>query len=140
MKLFYVLVLLVAATSCMAQTPRSEHVNKVLDCKVIKTSPQLDACVHSKMVQSNIRLKNEFLSLEERVRHAYTADQKLGDEFIEKVRKAQKAWVTFRQLNCSVEAFDIEEGTPAHNTTVNNCIIRMNAARISALIKLKESE
>ncbi|MBI1422112.1 MAG: DUF1311 domain-containing protein [Gammaproteobacteria bacterium] len=136
MKLLYAFVLIISATSCMAQTPKISHAEKKLDCTDITTSPQLDACVHHKMVQSNALLMNEFSEFEKRVKQTYTADLKLGNDLIEKVRKAQNAWVTYRQLNCSVEAFGIEEGTPAYNTTVNNCIIRMNTKRIKALKKL----
>lgn len=136
MKLLYVLILTISAASCMAQTPEITHAQKTQDCTNITTSPQLDACIHNKMVNSNALLTNEISNFEKRVKQTYTDDPKLGNELIEKVHKAQKAWANFRRLNCSIEAFDIENGTPAYNTTVNNCIIRMNAGRIKALKKL----
>lgn len=136
MRLLHAFLLVVFATSCMAQPPKNNPRTDKLDCTVINTSAQLDACVHKKMVTSNALLLNEFVSFKKRVKRVYAADLKLGNELIEKVRKAQDAWIAFRGKNCSVDAFEVEEGTPAYITTVNNCIIRMNAKRIEELKKL----
>ena len=58
-------------------------------------------------------------------------------KIIEKVLKAQDAWIVFRDLHCdSLAAFDAEEETSAYMTVVNMCIIDMNAERIEALSKL----
>lgn len=136
MKILLAFILVVSATSCMAQIPEISQAQQKIDCTVVTTSPQLDACIRKKMLQSNARLMKEMSKLEKRVRQTYTADPKLGNKLIDKVRRTQKAWVNYRRLNCSVEAFQIEEGTAAYNTTVNNCIVRMNAIRIKALEKL----
>ena len=136
MKSIYAGILIISATACMAKTPQDSSEEKRLDCSNITVSPQLDDCIHIKMVKSNSLLNEALSKFENRVKHAYTADQKLGNELIEKVLKAQKAWATYRDLNCRVEAFDIEEGNPAYKTTVNNCIVRMNSLRIKAIKKL----
>ena len=75
-------------------------------------------------------------SFEKRANQLYAPDPALGKELIDKVRNAQDAWLSFREKNCSVEAFEIQVGTPAYITTVNNCIILMNAERIKVLKKL----
>ena len=130
MKSLLSLLLVVFSTACMAQS-----LDKV-DCSTITISPQLDDCVKKQLKGSNIRLKNELEKFEKRTKQDYAADLKLGKARINKVKQAQKAWVKFRDLNCKVEAFEIEEGTAAHITTVNNCIIRMNAEIIKILEKL----
>ena len=133
MRLLHAFLLVISATSCMAQSPKINHLTDKLDCTAINTSPQLDDCVHKQMMKSNTLLLNEFVNFEKLAKHVYAVDPKLGKELIEKVRKAQDAWITFREQNCSVDAFEVEEGTPAYITTVNNCIIRMNAERIKEL-------
>lgn len=75
-------------------------------------------------------------SFEKRAKQVYAADPALGKELIDKVRNAQDAWLSFREKNCSVEVFEIQKGTPAYITTMNNCIILMNAERLKALKKL----
>ena len=126
-----VIVLIICTSACMAQPPVDE-----LDCTNIAISPQLDDCVKKQMTKSNAQLADVMLDFDKRATQMYTADPALGKELIDRVHKTQDAWISFRDLNCAVEAFEIEPGTPAYITTVNNCIIRMNGERIEVLKKL----
>jgi uncharacterized protein YecT (DUF1311 family) len=136
MKLLSVFFLIISTSACMAQPSNVNHSTDELDCTAISISPQLDDCVHKQMLSSNARLLAEIESFEKRAKQVYAPDPAIGKELIDKVLNAQSAWVSFREKNCSVEAFEIQMGTPAYNTTVNNCIILMNAKRIKVFIKL----
>ena len=136
MKLLSFFLFIISASACVAQPTNVKPSTDELDCTSISISPQLDKCIHKKMLSSNARLLAEMGSFEKRANQLYAPDPALGKELIDKVRNAQDAWLSFREKNCSVEAFEIQVGTPAYITTVNNCIILMNAERIKVLKKL----
>lgn len=136
MKLLHTFLLVVSATSCMAQPSKTTLLADEFDCTDINTSSQLDDCIHKEIMSSITLLSNEFVSFEKRSKHVYAADPKLGKELIEIVREAQDAWITFRDRNCKIEAFEVEKETLAYITTINNCVIRMNTGRIEKLKNL----
>lgn len=127
---------MIPAGACVAQPTNIKSSTDEFDCTTISISPQLDECIHKQMLSSNARLLAEMRSFEKRAKHLYAPDPALGKELIDKVRNAQEAWLRFREKNCSVESFEIQVGTPAYITTVNNCIILMNAERIKVLKRL----
>lgn len=135
MRILSLFLFVISTNACMAQPNNSTPTND-LDCTVISSSPQMDNCVHKKMVSSNALLLVEVEKFEKRAKKIYKPDPALGKELIDKVRSAQEFWISYRDKNCIVEAYEIEEGTPAYITTVNNCIIHMNKKRIVALKKL----
>lgn len=135
MRVLSVCLLVISTSACMAQPPNNTPMEKI-DCTVIRNSLQLDNCVHKNMMSSNAQLLSEMTSFEKRAKKIYKPDPALGKELIDKVRSAQKAWLSYRQKNCSVEAFEVQEGTAAYITTVNNCIIHMNVERTKVLKKL----
>lgn len=130
------LLLVLVTASCNAQPDASGQRFESIDCSKVTISPELDDCIKKKAQASNSLLAAELMGFEDRTRRNYAADLKLGNALINKVKEAQKAWVSYRDKNCPVEAFEIEEGTPAYITTVNSCIIRMNDERIKVLKKL----
>jgi uncharacterized protein YecT (DUF1311 family) len=134
MKLLHIFLFVISATSCMAQPP-TPLADKPY-CTDINTSSQVDDCIHMDMMNSQTLLSNELLNFEKRVKHVYEADQKLGKALIQIVREAQDAWITFRDKNCKIEAFQIEKEMPAYVTTINNCVIQMNTRRIEELKSL----
>ncbi len=136
MKLLYILLLVSSAACCMAQPPKNNTVADDFDCTDINVSPELDDCIYKEMINSKTLLSDELLSFEKRAMNIYAADMKLGKELIKIVRGTQDAWITFRDRNCEVEAFQIEKKMPAYVTTINNCVIRMNNKRIEKLKNL----
>jgi len=136
MKLLTVFLLIISSSACMAQPSNVTSSTGDVDCSVISISPQLDACVHKQMLNSNVQLLTEMKNFENRSNELYKPDPKLGKALIETVREAQDAWLKFREKNCKMEAFEIQKGTSAYITTVNNCIVRMNEERINILKKL----
>jgi len=137
MRLILALIMIVTTSTCVAQSKPTNSEDK-FDCSNITISPQLDACVKQQMIKSNALLQMEMKNFQERVARAYAPAPELGKELIDLVRKSQEAWIQFRKLNCRVEAFQIEEGTAAHITIVNDCIVRMNKQRIDVLKKLPQ--
>lgn len=134
----YLLVIgaIIATATCMAQPPATDTPDEVIDCTEITVSWQVDVCTQQEAAASNARLVDALANFERRTESDYTSVPSLGKELIEKVRKAQEAWIVFRDLNCSIAAFQIEEDKPAYMTVVNDCIIHMNAERIEDLSKL----
>lgn len=132
-----VIAAIMTTTTCMAQPPATDAPDGVVDdCTKITVSWGLDACVREELTASNALLLDGLASFERRTESDYTSVPSLGKKLIEKVHKAQDAWIVFRDLNCSVAAFQIEEDKPAYMTSVNFCIIDMNAERIEDLSKL----
>lgn len=136
MKLLSIFLFIIFASACVAQPTNVKPSTNELDCTAISISPQLDECIHKQMLSSNARLLTEMGRFKKRAKQLYSPDPALGKELIDKVRIAQDAWLSFREKNCGVEAFEIQIGTPAYITTMNNCIILMNAERIKVLKKL----
>ena len=135
MRLMLGLIMIVTTSACVAQ-PKPTATEDKLDCSNITIRPQLDACVKQQMLKSNALLLTEMKNFQQRTLRAYAPAPELGKELIDLVRKSQEAWIQFRKLNCRVEAFQIEEGTAAHITIMNDCIVRMNEQRIAVLKKL----
>ena len=136
MKMLSVFLLIISTSACMAQPTNVNSSADKLDCTVVSNSLELDNCVKKKVLVSNSLLLTEMTSFEKRARKVYAPEPTLGKELIDKVLSAQEAWRSYRDKNCIVEAYEIEEGTPAYITTVNNCIILMNIERTNVLKKL----
>lgn len=45
------------------------------------------------------------------------ADQKIGKELTDKIKKSQRAWIILRDSNCEIESHEIETGTSAYEVT-----------------------
>lgn len=102
-------------------------------CSNIVTSQQVFDCSVEKIKNADIRLNKAYKNLKGRVSLAYKADPKLGGVYIEKIRNAQRAWLHLRDLTCPLEAFEIEPGTQAYHSVVNNCFARMEDDRSTYL-------
>lgn len=134
MRLLHIFLLAISATACMAEPSKTTSlIVDDSDCTDIRSSSQIDDCIHKEMMNSNVSLSNALVSVEKRVEQAYAADLQLGQELIEIVREAQHAWLAFRDKDCKIQAFEIEKDTPAYVTTINNCVIQMNDNRIEEL-------
>jgi len=138
MRLFLSFLIFSFTMSCSAEPAgnKIKIAQNEIDCTDIQTSAQVDHCVKKEMEASNTLLSNTSLSLEKRIKLAYSANLKLGTELIEISRNAQTAWLTFRDQSCKINTFEVEEGTPAYITATNDCIIQMNTHRIDELNEL----
>lgn len=118
---------------CIALYPIYASQPIEINCNNITVSPEVDHCAREKLEESKKVLLNTLRKFEDRTKRLYSADQKLGNDLIVLVKSSQEAWIIYRDLNCKLEAFEIEEDNPAYITTVNNCVIRMNSERVEML-------
>ncbi len=132
MKYVVLLIAMIFNISCLAQN--NDH--KRMDCSQATISAELDDCIKDNMNRSNKILKEKLNKFKQQVIQDYQADNQLGKALVNTVLDAQKAWLSFRDKNCKVIAFEIEEGTPAYITTINSCVIEMNDERMKQLNQL----
>lgn len=123
---------LILSTSLFAQ---NEAPNP---CSDIKTSQQVDECARNDYQAADQLLNDVYKRLMRQIDRDYKANSKLGDDFRSNLKKAQQAWLKYRDANCAVEAFEIEPSTIAHATAVNACLARMSSERTQELGKISK--
>jgi len=99
------------------------------DCANISTSQQVDICAKQAKESADSNLNVSYQKLIKRVASQYRVDSALRDDYMQKLKESQRAWLKLRDTNCALEAFEVEVGQPAYVTTVNNCIARMSLER-----------
>ena len=107
-------------------------------CSNIVTSQQVFDCSVYKEKKADVDLNQAYKNLKQRVSSLYKADPALGEKYFERVKEAQRAWLHLRDLTCSLEAFEIENGTQAYLSIVNNCLARMDYDRSAYLRHLAD--
>ncbi|HBX53936.1 lysozyme inhibitor LprI family protein [Pseudomonas sp. UBA2684] len=98
-------------------------------CKEIEASQQIAQCAEYKKDLSNKTLNLSYKATLDRITHQYKESPALSDQYLSLLRGAQREWIRLRDADCKLEAFEIEETTEAHQTTINNCISRMSDNR-----------
>ena len=136
MKKWLVLLLVVSAAACRAESPETPAMLDVSDCSDIRASAQVDDCLRSERLKSQAVLDAGAAEFQAYISDLYEADPALGEQLSETVTEAQQAWLLFRDANCMVEAFEAEEGTPLQQSLINSCVARMNAERTGYLDRL----
>ncbi|WP_185640507.1 lysozyme inhibitor LprI family protein [Burkholderia ubonensis] len=71
-----------------------------------------------------------------RIKMQYVNDTALGIDFSKLVASSQKYWKKLVEEDCRMEAFDIETGTQAYETTINRCVARKSLDRSAYLDSL----
>lgn len=102
-------------------------------CEKIEASQQIAQCAEYKKDQSDKHLNLSYKATLDRIKHQYEQSPALADQYISLLRGAQRKWIKLRDADCKLEAFEIEEPTEAHQTTINNCISRMSENRADYL-------
>ncbi|TMO44141.1 lysozyme inhibitor LprI family protein [Pseudoalteromonas ruthenica] len=131
MKALYFAIMALITFSCAANSS-----NTKLHCEDATNSLELEQCIAQKKDESEHRLTNKLRLLREQIQMAYAAEAELGNTLIDQVEKTQLAWSDFKAQSCQLEAFEIEQGTSAYDTAINNCELRMNQTRIKALSQI----
>jgi uncharacterized protein YecT (DUF1311 family) len=129
-----ILGILLAALSTEADSGVIEQ--PIPACGNIQTSQQVDECAAEQYKSSDQVLNEVYKQLMRKIDLDYKAVPKLGEEYRSAVKRAQQAWLKFRDASCAVEAFEIESGSAAHTTTVNGCLARMSTERTRELKQL----
>lgn len=91
-------------------------------CDNPSTQLQMNQCAAQELAEANKALNNAYNEVRSRLSYA----QKV------KLRKAQIAWIKFRDLDCAFENLAAEEGS-AHGLIMQNCLIRKTKNRIGEL-------
>ncbi|EDW0817991.1 DUF1311 domain-containing protein [Salmonella enterica subsp. enterica] len=86
---------------------------------------------HSKIAMQNLMKPTEhFLST---IRKKYNSQPNSGAEFVEKIKLSQRAWINFRDTNCTVFSFIIDEESQAYDTSMYSCKNDMTLKRTKEL-------
>ncbi|HAH3574964.1 TPA: hypothetical protein GFX97_21425 [Escherichia coli] len=99
-------------------------------CSDIQLSPQVFLCSKVSFEHSDSELNNTYKNLLFMVRKEYSAQPDLGVEYIEKIKSSQRAWLNFRDANCAVYSFQIDEKSQAYETAMYSCKNDMTRKRI----------
>ncbi|WP_084339455.1 lysozyme inhibitor LprI family protein [Pseudomonas indica] len=94
-----------------------------------------DCSVRAK-AETDRALNETYQALIQRIRTHYSGDRALADQYLLHLRASQRAWVALRDTNYALEAFEIENGSQAHETTVDGCVIHMSHNRTRYLEQL----
>jgi len=121
------LIILLFFGNCIAAEIASEP------CSSVQSSSQVDECAANEYKAADRSLNDVYKKVIEKIGVDYKVDTKLGSELLSALKKAQQAWIKFRDTNCAVESFEAEPGTAAHITATNICLTKMTNERIRAL-------
>lgn len=128
-----VITLLIASITSYAADPSSSS------CKEIVNSQQVFECSMYEKARADKALNNQYRNLQERVGIQYKSNRTLSDEYIQRIKKSQRLWIKLRDADCALEAYQIEVGTQAYETTFNYCIARMSDERSMYLERIESN-
>lgn len=105
-------------------------------CRNITTSDQVSLCSESKRNLADKYLNAQYLTLLSKVGSAYVNDEALKQEFVNKIKTSQRDWIKFRDSNCKLYSFQMDDKSSAYQTTVNECVAKMSETRGKELAEL----
>ena len=97
------------------------------------SSTDIESCVGENYKKADRELNVVYRQTIDKVSASYKAAPALRTELLSKFKSAQTAWIRFRDANCAVSAFEIEEDKPAYTTALNRCKTRMPKDRFMEL-------
>ena len=98
-------------------------------CQDITASDQVFLCSKNKKDMADKYLNEQYSSLLSKVNSAYVNDDLLKRDFLNKIKKAQRNWLKFRDSNCELYSFQIDSKSQAYQTSLNECIAKMSESR-----------
>ncbi|HDC2662098.1 TPA: DUF1311 domain-containing protein [Salmonella enterica] len=105
-------------------------------CRNITTSDQVTLCSKSKKDSSDKYLNEQYSMLLSKVNSAYMNDESLKQELVNNIKTSQRDWIKFRDSNCKLYSFQIDNKSSAYQTTVNDCVAKMSETRGKELAEL----
>jgi uncharacterized protein YecT (DUF1311 family) len=108
-------------------------------CHNITTSEQVFLCSKNKREKADKYLNEQYLLLLSKINSVYVNDDLLKQEFLNKTKMAQRAWLKFRDANCEIYSFQIDSKTQAYQTSLNECITKMSESRGRELSEISNS-
>nr|WP_154324570.1 lysozyme inhibitor LprI family protein [Pantoea sp. 201603H] len=108
-------------------------------CHNITTSDQVALCSESKKDLADKYLNEQYSMLLSKVNSAYMNDESLKQEFVNNIKISQRDWIKFRDSNCKLYSFQIDNKSSAYQTTVNECVAKMSETRGKELAELSDN-
>lgn len=108
-----------------------------VSCNDIKVSDQVFLCSKQSLAQSDESLNDTYKKLLSKINTEYSSHEQLKTEYINKIKSSQRAWINFRDKNCETLSFQIEPGTQAYDTSINDCKNKMTQERIQDLVSIQ---
>ncbi|EIV7688365.1 DUF1311 domain-containing protein [Salmonella enterica] len=105
-------------------------------CRNITTSDQVTLCSKSKKDSADKYLNEQYSMLLSKVNSAYMNDESLKQELVNNIKTSQRDWIKFRDSNCKLYSFQIDNKSSAYQTTVNDCVAKMSETRGKELAEL----
>lgn len=103
------------------------------ECSNIQLSDQIFLCSKKTYENSDKQLNKTYKSLITTITEEYKSQPVLKNEYIEKIKISQRAWVSFRDANCVAYSFQIDSKSQAYETSVYSCKNDMTRKRIDEL-------
>lgn len=113
---------------CLVGTARADE-----QC-VLSSSASIESCVAENYKKADRELNIAYRQTIDKVAISYKADPELRIELLSKLKSAQTAWIKFRDANCAVFVFEIDESKPAYSMALNKCKTRMTKDRSAELL------
>lgn len=108
-------------------------------CSKITTSDQVTLCAESKKKSADKYLNEQYSALLSKINSGYLNDDSLRKEFVNNIKVSQRNWIKFRDSNCKLYSFQIDNKSSAYQTTLNECVAKMSEARGKELVELSNS-
>ncbi|MBL7542876.1 MAG: DUF1311 domain-containing protein [Bdellovibrionaceae bacterium] len=124
--LFFLTILTVGSLAWSQEDKDDE----VLDCENALSQLEINICAHSAYQKQNEQLNSVYKALITKVRD--NEDKKSASEKVKALRKAQRAWITFRDAECELDTIDSIGGS-IYSAEMSSCLSSLTALRIEAL-------
>lgn len=98
-------------------------------CTDIISSDQVYLCAENKKSAADKYLNKLYSEFLAKINAEYANDDVLKKELIDNIKTSQRDWIKFRDSNCMLYSFQIEINSPAHQTAINECVVRMSESR-----------
>lgn len=76
----------------------------------LSSSTSIESCVAENYKKADQELNVVYRQTLDKASTSYKAAPELRTELLSKLKSAQTAWIKFRDANCAVSAFEIDEG------------------------------
>jgi len=110
--------------------------SEIIDCKKTFNSQQIFECSKIERAKADQKLNEAYRGLLTRIAKQYKPSPELGATYTQKIKESQRLWIKLKDADCALEAFKIEAGTQAYETTVNKCVSQLSLARPQYLEKI----
>ncbi|MTH48636.1 lysozyme inhibitor LprI family protein [Intestinirhabdus alba] len=102
-------------------------------CNKPESSSHAFECSRTVWEKSDRQLNEAYKQLLAAVSSSYQTEPQLKQEYLNKLRLSQRAWLSYRDKNCEVAVFPFDSDTIARETSLNYCRSEMTRDRIMGL-------